>query len=222
MKQVAKKGNKESKHPLLIKNKNEVPTTSTFLCVPTNQKKPETEEGKSFRTVIFLFMILHVIFSFGSFFLIFGMMLTFRQVIYIYLCFYIYMTLSSIMTVIYSLLVLFGAAYGMVDMFSNSYEGAQAFFIYMALNLLNGYQAIHAFQKMREYSDSKQQKNKKQISQQGNEDDESDDDDESSDEEDPKAKALKLKIELQQKLIEESIAKHMKEQLKQLKKGDQK
>ena len=157
----------EAASPLLINNKNhenDIPTTQTIMCLPNHYKKSQTKEGDEFRFYIQIALALHLIFSVLSLFLMVTFFLSVRQALYTYLAYYIFMTLSRLATVLYVFVLAVGLMYGVLDMFSvlGLEGGMRAFFMYVLINLAQGYLCWVVARKMMKYTYSLNELNKKQ------------------------------------------------------------
>ena len=73
------------------------------------------------------------------------------------------MTLSRLTAVIYVIVSSLGAGWGMLEMFGSSIVGAQAFFIYLGINLVQGYGVYLTARKMMKYTYSLQNPSKQSL-----------------------------------------------------------
>ena len=107
-----------------------------FECFPSKMRKAPNKEGRLHRNRIGCFLIFNIFFVIVALWQAMGVGTIIMQCFYLYLNYYIYMTLSRVGTFLYLLIVAVGTVYAIFGMFSLSTANMFAYLIYCFMQFM--------------------------------------------------------------------------------------
>ena len=195
-------------------------TTQNLICFPEHFKESLTKEGTEYRTFITLVLSLHLSFFLFAFFFLGLFLLALRQLFYAYLAYYIYLTLSRLVSVVYLVVVAVGVAFGCLEMLGVGVEGAIGFFSYLGMNAMQAYGCYIIGRKLMKYTYSLQRPQSKKILEVSSEyHSDSYESASSSNEEDEEKKPITMKeigSKVKETVMEAALKKALEKQIKEV------